>query len=712
MKKQFPLSVLLCLLISFSASAVADEGMYPISDIHKLDLKAKGFGLTAEQIFNPEGKSLIDGICNIGGCTGSFVSGNGLILTNHHCAFRAIQSASTRERDCLKNGFIAWNKADEYPAAGYTVRITESYRDVSGEVLGVLKKRMDLAEKAKAIDRKMKEIVKEAEKRNPGKRAEVSEMFTGKTYVLFIYTYLRDIRLVYAPPLAVGNFGGEEDNWMWPRHTGDFSVMRAYTGPDGNPADYSPDNVPYTPRRVLKLAPEGVKEEDFVFILGYPGRTYRHQPASFLSFEQDVRMPFVVSYNEWMIQTMETMGRNDRAIALKHENRIKGLSNTMKNYKGKLLGLKRIGLVSRRLKEDAELQRFIDSDPARKARYGSLLGDIRALYAEMSHAKKHMLMPYLLRSSALLSNAFTVYEASIERQKKDTERESAYMDRNFDRTRLSVRLGLRDYYEPTDKIFFKDMLMKASALQEDKIEALASLDSEEAIDRFIDAAYRESALSHPDTVNTLFDQSTQTLGRSADPFLKLAIALYPSYMQKREADRIREGAMDQLYAGYLDVKKEFLAKDFIPDANGTLRLTFGRIRGYTPADGVYYAPFTTVEGILEKTTSSEPFDTPPDLAGLIQSRTFGRFTSPELKSIPVAMLYDMDTTGGNSGSPVLNARGEMVGINFDRVFEATLNDYAWSEEYSRSIAVDIRYVLWIIQTYSGAEHLIREMNIE
>ena len=717
MKNLFLIAVLCFIFLSLSLTR-ADEGMYPISEIHKLDLKSKGLEIEPLDIFNPDGISLIDGICNVGGCTGSFVSPDGLILTNHHCAYRAIQSASTKENDYLQNGFLAKDRSREIPARGYTVRITESYRDVSKEVLSVVKDDMDLAARTKAIEKKMKEIITATEKKHPGKRADVSEMFIGKTYVLFIYTYLRDIRLVYAPPRSIGNFGGEVDNWMWPRHTGDFSIMRAYVAPDGSPADYSKENVPYHPKKVIKVAPQGVDEEDFVFILGYPGRTYRHRTSHFLAYEEEVRMPYVVDWYQWQIGVMEKMGEKDRAIALKHLSRIKGLSNTEKNYRGKLIGLRRLQLVGKKRAEERELQKFIDADPTRKARYGNLLAEIDKIYQQMrNNADRDLVLTYLLRSSSLLGNAYIAYEAAIERKKKDVDRESAYMDRNFKRTKERLLLALKDYYEPTDKIIFKEMLSRAARLPAgQKIPAIEQIisntgNSEQAIDDFMRQAYSNSRLSDEAYLTELFTLSPCKIKKIDDPFIRLAVDLYPTYQQRKEASKARRGAIDKLYAQLIDVKKDFLATDFIPDANRTLRLTYGYIRGYSPRDAVYMKPITTVNGVLEKTTGKEPFDTPQKLIDLIKARDFGRFEHPKLKSVPTGILYNMDTTGGNSGSPILNARGELVGINFDRAFEATVNDFAWSEDYSRSIAVDIRYVLWITQKFGGAGYLLEEMGV-
>jgi hypothetical protein len=717
MRKLLP--VILFIVLFFINPVGADEGMYPISEIQKLDLKSKGLQIESIDIFNPDGVSLVDAICKVDGGTGSFVSSNGLIVTNHHIAFGAIQKASTQENDYLENGFLAKSKSEEIPARGYTVRITESYRDVSNEVLSAIADSMDLAERTKAIDKKIKEIVTETEKQNSGKRAEVSEMFIGKTYVLFIYTYLKDIRLVYAPPRSISNFGGEVDNWTWPRHTGDFSFMRAYVAPDGSPADFSTDNVPYQPKKYLQVAPLGVNEEDFVFILGYPGRTYRHQTSFYLAYEEEIRMPYVVDWYQWQMNVMEKMGEEDRAIALKHDSRIKGLANTEKNFRGKLIGMKRLSLVEKKRTEERALQQFIEAEPNRTENYVSLLSEIEKIYQQMrDEADRELVLTYLLRSSAPLGNAYAVYEASIERQKKDIERASAYMDRNFERTKERLLLGLNDYYELSDKIIFKEILTRAAKLPAGQvIAAVAEMikkakHPEQTIDRWLHKAYSQTKMTEEKVIAELFNEPTEQIKKLDDPFITLAMALHSTYKERDEKSKARQGAIDKLYAQLIDVKKDFLAMDFIPDANGTLRLTYGYIRGYSQRDAIYAQPITTAAGVLEKTTGQDPFDTPQKLIDLINAGDFGRFEHPKLKSVPVAILYNMDTTGGNSGSPVLNARGELVGINFDRAFEATINDYAWSEDYSRSIAVDIRYVLWVTQKFGGAEYLLEEMGID
>jgi hypothetical protein len=716
LKQGLSLSLFFILLINFSP-LFSEEGMFPLSEIHKLDLKSKGFKIDPQELYNPKGVSLIDGIINLSGCSASFVSSKGLILTNYHCAFRGIQSITTKEKDYLRTGFFANNQAEEVEAKGYTVRITESYQDVSKEVLGVIKKNMTHSQRTKAIERQIKKIVVKIEKKNPGKRAEVAEMFKGKTYVLFIYKYLKDIRLVYAPPRSVGEYGGEVDNWMWPRHTGDFAFMRAYTAPDGSTADFSPKNIPYTPKNFLKVAPEGVKEEDFVFILGYPGRTHRHKTSHFISYEEEIRMPYVVDLYSWIIDLNEKMSLKDRSIAIKLAPTIKGLWNTKKRSMGQLHGLKNLELAKRRAEEEKNLQAFIEADQNLKKKYGHLLKEIGDAYSGIrQNAKYRLTVSYLLRFPCLLSSAFTVYEASIERGKRDTDRESAYMDRNFTRTKRRLSRNLRNFYEPSDKTILKELMMRALKLQGDQSipvlrEIVKGKNMDKALDEYLESAYKQTALKDSKVFPGLFKKSKKQLEAMTDPFMVLARSLYPLSRQIKESQKKENGILDRLYSDLIDVKKKFVGKEFIPDANRTLRLTFGRIRGYWPKDAVYSRPFTTLTGVIEKNTGESPFVVPKKLFDLHEKKDYGKFAHPQLNDVPVAMLYNLDTTGGNSGSPILNERGELIGLNFDRVWEATINDYAWDEKYSRSIGVDIRYILWFLNKFSNTNYLLKEMGI-
>jgi hypothetical protein len=583
---------------------------------------------------------------------------------------------------------------------------------------------MTFARRTKAIEKKRKEIVLEEEKRNPGKRADIAEMFPGKTYVLFLSTYLKDIRLVYAPPHDIGEFGGETDNWMWPRHTGDFSLLRAYVGPDGKPAGYSADNVPYRPRKYLRINPRGVRAGDLVFLLGYPGRTFRHSTSHFIAFEKEVRMPWVVQASAWMIKVLEDMGRESRAVELKLSSRKKNLSNRLKNYRGKLIGMERIGLVEKRRGEELRLQKYIDSDQARRKRFGSLLAEIDKFYQEKSEsAEFEQLLSYLKSASTLLYAGLTLYEASVERPKPESEKKKAYMGRNFDRTRKRLMLRLADFHLPSDSVIFSEFLMRALRLKGRRIRAVDTLldvngtapdragmkEVKKRLKTFLEMAYTETRLNSWDKVKEYFSLNSAQLEQIGDPFLKLAVALYPQYRELDQVSKRRKGILDDLSSRLTRIKREFLGGDFIPDANSTLRLTYGRIRGYSPRDGITMRPLTTLGGIVEKNTGEPPFRVPERLLELYKKHDFGIYRHPGLEDVPVAMLYNADTTGGNSGSPVLNARGELVGLNFDRTFEATINDYAWNEHYSRSIGVDVRFILWFMDKYSRAGRLIQEM---
>ncbi len=688
--------------------------MYPISELSRLNLADKGMQLTPKELFNPGQVSLVDGICRVNGCTGSFVSSNGLIITNHHCAFDAIQKASTSTNDLLTNGFIANKLSDEVLAPNYTVRITEGYKDVSELVLSVVTDRMTFLERTQAIDKRRKEIELASEKESKGQRAEVAEMFAGKTYVLFLYTYLKDIRLVFAPPVSVGAFGGEADNWEWPRHTGDFSFMRAYTAPDGSSADYSSNNVPYHPKRVIQVAPQGANEEDFVFLLGYPGRTVRQKTASFLKYEQDVRLPAIIELYAWQISEMDKAAALDRSVAILHATRTRSLANVEKRSRGQLLGLRRANIVATREKSESELESFIQSDSIRREKYGALLKDIALVYDEMmSMGSLEIHLRELKSACRVLSFAFTIYDAAVERAKEDLDREAPYMNRNMDLTVQQLKLDVADWHSPTDSIMLAGMLERLSKINSARdIEPFSSLlDDSRSFAKRAESLVGSTRLSDVAFVDECLKKSPSELESSADPVLKLMIQLYPTYKSLRDLDKERDGRLGQLYGSLMEVKQAFQPTQFVPDANATLRITYGRVRGYSPADAIQKTPISTLQGVIDKTTGIEPFITPKAVIDRFNAKDFGRFTHPKLGQIPVAILYNTDTTGGNSGSPVFNSIGELVGVNFDRTFEATINDFAWNESYSRSIGVDIRYVLWITGIVYDAKYLLKEMGL-
>lgn len=701
------------ILLTHAGPVFADEGMYPISEIHKINLKSKGLKLKTSDIYNPDDVSWIHAIVSLGFCTGSFVSDQGLILTNHHCAFGAVQSASSTANDYIRDGFLARSLEEEIPAKDYTVRITETYQDVTPVIMKDISDTMDALSRAHAISENMRAAADNARKQNPDMQVEIMEMLPGKSYVIFYYTLLKDIRLVYVPPRSIGEFGGEEDNWVWPRHTGDFAFIRAYVSKEGKAAAYSKDNVPYKPKKFLRIAAQGVSENDFVFILGYPGRTFRHRPAEYIAYEQDVRMPYLAGLMEWQIRTMEQMSRQDHAVSIKLAQRIKSLANTSKNYRGKLKSMKAIDLVQKRRDEEKALWAYIDKDPSRKVRYGSLKNDIETQSALIRKSGEYeFVLDYFRRSVYLIDMGYAVIDAMFELQKPDQDRRTLYKDENRPSLISHIRGKLFNYHEPADKLFFADLLKRTGQLPAGNRFAYADrLLTRHSPDEIADQLYGQTNLSKDSLWLDYLKTKPSEIASLKDPMMDFIFEYYKLSQNFRAEQDEQNAILNKLFADLIDIRSRFLQKNFIPDANRTLRFTFGYIRGYSPADALHCAPLTTLKGILEKTTGEEPFDTPAKLINLIRKRTFGKYKDKKLNDVPVAMLYNTDTTGGNSGSPVMNAKGEIVGLNFDRAFEATINDFAWNESYSRSIGVDIRYILWVLDHFAGAQNVLNELKV-
>ncbi len=702
------LTTLFVFSLFFVVGLTADEGMYPLSEISRLDLKAKGLKIEVSEIYNPDGVSLVDAICQVGGGTGEFVSADGLILTNHHIAFSGVTNASTPEHDYLRDGFTAATREAEFPAPGYVCRITEAYRNVSTEVLGVVTDAMPPAERSDAIQEQMKKLAKDAEADRENVSCEVSEMFPGKSYVLFTYRIIRDVRLVYVPPLAVGNYGGETDNWIWPRHTGDFSFLRAYVAPDGKTAAYAKENVPYKPKRFIKVAPKGVSEGDFVFILGYPGRTYRHKSADYIALYQNTILPYLSSRYDYMIETMEKASVGDRARQLEFADLMKGLANATKNYKGKLQGLRRLGLVEKRRAEEAQLQQFIEDDAALRAKFSTTQSELSAVYKGYEATALQEIIASMLGRNQYIALLSSVMKAV---EKGDVTEEKTTRMQDF----IKKQYGL--IHRDTELEFLATLLHDFLKLPADQVPASVTAFAGGEKDRAkvlarVREAFQKSAIATDDGLNIVLNWEAEKLASSTDPFVELVRGLNTLNEDIILRRRTRDGELKRLEAEFLDAKMAWQKKDFIPDANSTLRLTYGYIRGYAPADATVYKPQTTLRGLVEKNTGEEPFNAPAQLVELYNTKNYDKsYEDALLEDVPIGMLYNMDTTGGNSGSPVLNARGELVGVNFDRAFEATVNDYQWSEDYSRSIGADIRYVLFVAKYLGKADFLLRELGV-
>jgi hypothetical protein len=691
----------------------SDEGMYPISEINRLNLGMKGLRIDPKEVYNPEGSSLVDAICQLGGGTGEFVSAEGLILTNHHIAYSGVTDASTVENDYLKNGFTARTRAEEIPAKGYTCRISEAYRDVTAEVMSSVNDQMQPEERSTALREKMRAMAVAEQAGRTDMVCEVSEMMPGTSYVLFTYRILRDVRLVYVPPIGIGDFGGESDNWIWPRHTGDFSFMRAYVAPDGSTASYSPQNVPYKPKKFIPIAKKGIKDGDFVMILGYPGRTFRHKSSHFLDLQNKHLLPYSSGLYDWLIDTYQKAGEGDRALQLRFAESIKAYSNATKNYKGKLLGIQRLNLVSKRANEEEGLQRYIDQDSARSIKYGKVLSELGRIYGAYAKTARQEIALNLINRSCSMFQVASIFNTRDDGKQKDEEAAVKAV--------AQMRRSLEQFEPNTEKTILTHLLCEMADQDDgglfecisDICGDLEGVQREEAVRAFVDNAYAGTFLSQSDSLQHFYTLAKKKYAKRKD-----ALAMFFQKMQSgvdaiRARQRARDGELNKWESRLIEIKMDWQKRNFIPDANSTLRFTYGYIKGYSPRDAVRYQPMTTLRGMVEKNTGIWPYDMPQKLIDLYNTRKYNTSFEDELAGdVPIAMLYNTDTTGGNSGSPVMNGWGELIAINFDRTYEATINDYQWSADYSRSIGVDIRFVLFVAKYLGGADFLLRELGVK
>lgn len=714
-------SILLAFLLSagalnFSAS-IPDEGMFPLSDLHRAGLKKAGLKINEKDIYNPGQIGLVDALVRVSGCSGSFVSPNGLIITNHHCAFSAVQLASSPAHNYLENGFVAHAQEQEIEARGLTIRITDSYEDVSKQILDAVANTKDPIARINIINSQKAAIAKAAEKKDPSIKAEVSEMFIGKSYVLFRYKTIEDVRLVYIPRQDIGEFGGETDNWVWPRHTGDFSFLRAYVSPDGKPAKYSKSNVPYKPKKHLKVNPNGVADNDFVFILGYPGKTFRHRPAQYIEYQQKFLLPYTSELNDFQNQKMMEAGQNDKATELALATRIKRNANVLKNYRGKLKGLRNIDLISSKKEEDKALTQFIQSNPELKAKYGSLMQDIDLHYQLVfTDAARELWFNNLYTGIRTYEIANLVNQLKAATAKyKTTAQQNEFFNKHIDKLKNELDAIYESYDVTADQQIAAYIFAQAYNMKgKNTLQTVANKNfaSAEAASAYSTALIQQSKLNNKEKLYTEVLKNASTLSAYSDDILKSQELFDKEHTPFKEELKRREGILNKLMGDYVAVKELYQDKNFIPDANSTLRLTFGNIKGYSPTDAVYMEPFTTVKGIIEKGNSGAfEFRYPQAIKEAWLAKNFGAYTLKGTNDVPVDMLYNMDTTGGNSGSPVMNAYGELIGVNFDRAYDATINDFAWNESYSRSIGVDIRYVLWIADKIDNAQFILKEMGI-
>jgi hypothetical protein len=715
---KFTGSLILIVLLLAVSPTHADEGMWMPHQMKDLNLKAKGLKMNPGDLYKKDGTGLMSAVINLRGGTAEFVSPEGLILTNHHVAFGALQRASSKENDYITHGFLANSKAEEIPARGYNADVLLGYEDITAVFVKVLKKRMTPAKRYKALDRIKKKLIAKEEKKGKDIRCDIRAMYGGNQYYMFRFKRLRDVRIVYAPPLSIGNFGGDIDNWMWPRHTGDFTYMRAYVDKNGAGAPFSKDNVPYKPKAYFKISLDGLKEGDFTFIMGYPGRTYRNYTVSQFKDDLGQTKGRIKLYKEILQFIGETV-KGDHGLQIKYSSLDKGLNNGLKNRVGKLEGFKKYGILEKKIAKEKAFIDWTGKDPERKKKYGAILAGIEtfikknAAFYEKERLTSAMVSRYM--GGAMMGQAYTIYRTVDEGMKPDIKRDASYQKRNLPRIKMGVRLAERRYDFDVDKAYFKFMLNRLAKMDKalhPKALAPVLAKGEAAVDAFVDDLYAKTILKDPKKrMELLNTKKTAQLLKPDDPFIKLAAELEKELKMMRDKKHAVDQEKDDLKKIYLAGLLEMQSNQIAPDANSSIRFTYGPIKGYTPKDAVTYTPFTTLKGIMEKEGDKNPFIVPAKLKALHQARDFGRCEDKNLGDVVTCFLNTTNVTGGNSGSAVLNAKGEQVGIIFDMTYESVTGDYYIIPPLQRSISVDIRYVVFVTEKFAGATHLLREMGL-
>jgi hypothetical protein len=701
--------------------AVADEGMFLPDAIASLPfdrLAKQGLKLKPTELYDPNGVSIKDAVVIVGGGTGEFVSADGLLLTNHHVAFDALVANSTANKDLGTTGFTANSRAEELPAPDYTVSITQALKDVTTDVLGGVNSGMSPTERNRAIQTKVRAMEAEGTNQAEGMRRRVLAMNEGLTYYQFDYLVLRDVRIAYAPPKSIGFFGGDDDNFEWPRHCGDFTFMRAYVGPDGKPADYAPNNVPYKPRKFLPLSTAGVREGDFTMVMGYPGSTRRYRESYSVAYNQDTVLPFLVDVYRNQIEAMRNAGKYNAALRVKLQGPIFDLSNALKNFEGSVLAMRRAGIVEKKRADEAAFMTWVGQDPQRQAKYGQVLPELDKAYRELtSTAQRDLLVQQMFSASDLLGMVYLAQQFAADKEKPETERNPILNATAVQRARGRIAPTFAARNAGVEREMLLYMLRRAAELPAgQKVEFIerrfANLQADaraRAEEEFASSIVDSRRFSTAESVAGLFDVPLSEMRGMKEPLVELALDL-GSEVQKIQSrqqsfnllvGRLRPLLLEGM-SGMRNVKP-------YPDANRTLRFTYGEVKGYVPREAISYSPFTTLAGVVEKDTGREPFDVPAKLKQLYRARDFGPYGVGG--DVPVDFLSTTDIIGGNSGSPILNGRGEQVGIVFDGNYEGLGNDFFYNEAKGRTISVDIRYVLFVTDKFGGAGWILKELDI-
>lgn len=689
---------------------------------HAAKLKELGLAIDPASLADPTSGTL-SAVVSLGGCSASFVSPEGLLATNHHCATGALQHNSTTTQNLIKDGFLAKTRAEEKnngPQA--RIFVTQKVTDVTPKVTEGIAKITDDRARYHAIETRQKEIVAACEKGRKI-RCSVAAFYEGAQYFLVEQLEIRDVRLVWAPPVGIGNYGGEIDNWRWPRHTGDVSMFRAYVGKDGQPADFSPDNVPYKPPHWLKVAKEPLREGDLVFVAGYPARTNTLKTAAEVNEAVTWGYPRKQKMLEDYLARLDETTKDDKDAQIRSTSYVRRFGNYLTNTKGQLEGLVKGGLAGEKARAEKELRAFIDADPARKTAYGTVLDDIaKEIEKNAKHRENDASLKDEVHLPKLVWAASVIVRMAEERAKPDAERDPEYQERNWARHEQALKALPTAYHRKVDEALLRLALERASV--KDKAEtpnpAVVALfgagapPAKAAIAEKVSKLYEGTKLADEKTrIDLLKTTTSADLKKNKDPLIAMAVALRPALKEAEDRQERVNGRMAILKPKYIEALKQLRKDPFAPDANSTLRITYGTVRGYRPSpEAPPHKPFTVLSEVVAKNKGKEPFDVPERLLAAQRAKRLGPYVDDRLGEIPVDFLADLHITGGNSGSATLNAKGELVGLVFDGNYEAMASDWLFVPAVTRSIHVDIRYVLWLLDAVDNGGHLVKEMGLD
>lgn len=701
-----------CILMNTSSG---QGGMWmpnKLEGLNEKEMQEMGMELEVSDIYHPDSGSLKDGIVRFGrGCTGAIISGEGLLITNHHCGYGNIQRLSTVENNLLKNGFWAATRADELPAPGLTVTIVDRIEDVTETILSGIGVDMDPRERQSIVDQRI-DALRKATLKTAFQEIEISPFYQGNHYFLFVVTIYRDIRLVGCPPESIGKFGSDTDNWVWPRHTGDFALFRIYAGPDNLPAVYAPENKPLTPKHYFPVSIEGVKERDFTMVFGFPGRTKEYLPAVAIEQTVNVVNPARIELRTDALSIMNKYMRNDEKIRLQYASKSAGIANAWKKWIGENQGLKAVKAVEKKKAFESEFLKKVRSNPEWNDKYGSVLSDFERLYKELEP----------LAFAEAYSYETTIQNIELVRLIGFFNELVKAYKQNGQEGFLSYREKLapflngfyKDYHPEIDKEIFAALFDKYMDNMEKKYIPF-SFEPYESGTVLADVIYNNTMFTKPGEVEKLLQQDDIQFIVDA---IESDLAFYTAVQWREiydqitpEFNRITE-QINHLQMKYMKALMEvFPDFRFFPDANSTLRLTYGYVNGYKPKDAIYYLPNSYFTGVMEKYIPGDyEFDLPVELISLYNKKDYGVYAD-ETGDVPVCFIGTNHTTGGNSGSPVLNRYGHIIGLNFDRVWEGTMSDIYYDPAICRNIMLDTRYILFIIEKFANAGHLISEMDV-